>query len=1044
MRIKCPDCCYPEVVDTDACGCCEGVEIVTPLPTANRPGLSKLAYRIGTHASFLETMMARLSSSDFPRLSGLTTRDPADPSIALLDAWATVADVLTFYQERIINEGYLPTATERRSILELARLVGYKLRPGVASSVFLAYTIDEKMEDEVTIPAGTRTQSIPGPDELPQTFETSEDLKARAQWNNLKPRMTQPQTQVTIFNENEFRVYLKGINTNIEPNDPLLIGIGETTPGFYRVNEIITDANVDRTLVKFRFPSDVVTATENPKESLVSTVQLIKDLTLRPSLQPRNTWRLRRKLADQFSTKAGAGYRTVSSFSPLIRESLPLAATNARVTTESELKVYALRVEASLFGHNAPREPQYEPATHIPNGSEFPVTNPNAGNLKSQPWDEWKPDGESTNVLHLDCAYDQIFPDTYVVVQKSDEPEEVFVSKSVQVISRSAYGMSGETTKIILNDGDDWWDCNLEGDISEIRTTKIYAQPERLKLAEEPIQDPIGQCESDIDAESENNRPIELDGFYEGLESGRRVIVSGEREIEGTSGVRSSELAMLASVTHGVSMIKDENGNITDEPLPDDKTHTFIDLAEKLKYCFKRDTVTINGNVAKATHGETRHEVLGSGDGSKALQSFELKQFPLTHVAAANPTGVDSTIKVIVNDMQWHEVDSLAGLETTDRNFITETDDEDRTTITFGNGKEGARLPTGVENIRAEYRNGIGKPGNVKADQISLLMDKPLGVKEVINPDRASGGADRESRDLARKNAPLAVKALDRLVSVQDYEDFARTYAGIGKARAVEITDGRRQIVHVTIAGADDIPIDETSDLFRNLRRALHDFGDPFQPVQLAVRELMLMVISARVRLMPDYQWEPVVVRVREALLDAFGFEARELGQDVLLSEVISVMQSVRGVAYVDVDSFGGIPEKINDFGARRLLTPDEISMFIDCLSMQWKDEDKQKFLTVDEISEYVKCTSIQWPALVENMDNWCVSFRDSGDKNEEICKKFDACKSIFDRQVEKTTRVRQRLGVNLADLESDVIRPAQIAFLNSDVPETIILNQIE
>ena len=436
-------------------------------------------------------------------------------------------------------------------------------------------------------------------------------------------------------------------------------------------------------------------------------------------------------------------------------------------------------------------------------------------------------------------------------------------------------------------------------------------------------------------------------------------------------------------------------------------------LSEKLEYCFKRETVTIHGNVVKATHGETRREVLGSGDGSKTLQSFELKQFPLTHVAASNPTGVDSTLKVIVNDMQWHEVDSLAGLETTDRNFITKTDDEDKTTITFGNGKEGARLPTGVENIRAAYRNGIGKPGNVKAEQISLLIDKPLGVKEVINPDRASGGADRESRDLARKNAPLAVKALDRLVSVQDYEDFACTYAGIGKARAVEITDGRRQIVHVTIAGADDIPIDETSDLFRNLRRALHDFGDPYQPIKLAVRELMLMVISARVRLMPDYQWEPVVVRLREALLDAFGFEARELGQDVLLSEVISVMQSVSGVAYVDVDTLGGIPEKINDNGERRLLTPDEITMFVDCLSTRWPHED---------------------------MKTWCKD----RNKNRELYEKYTDCESNVFKHIEKTMKVRERLRVNLADLENGMIRPAQIAFLTPDVPETLILNPIE
>ena len=88
----------------------------------------------------------------------------------------------------------------------------------------------------------------------------------------------------------------------------------------------------------------------------------------------------------------------------------------------------------------------------------------------------------------------------------------------------------------------------------------------------------------------------------------------------------------------------------------------------------------------------------------------------------------------------------------------------------------------------------------------------------------------------------------------------------------------------------------------------------------------MLIVISARVRILPDYQWEPVVTELRAALLDAFSFERRELGQDVLLSEVIGVMQGVRGVDYVDVDVFGGVPEKTVEAGERRLLTPEEIS----------------------------------------------------------------------------------------------------------------------
>jgi len=105
------------------------------MPTANRPGLDHLRYRVGVYGAFLETMLARLSSRDYPAFQALTTRDPGDPAIALLDSWAVVADVLTFYTERFVNEGYLRTATERRSVLELARLIGYALRPGVSATV---------------------------------------------------------------------------------------------------------------------------------------------------------------------------------------------------------------------------------------------------------------------------------------------------------------------------------------------------------------------------------------------------------------------------------------------------------------------------------------------------------------------------------------------------------------------------------------------------------------------------------------------------------------------------------------------------------------------------------------------------------------------------------------------------------------------------------------------------------------------------------------------------------------------------------------------
>jgi predicted phage baseplate assembly protein len=296
------------------------------------------------------------------------------------------------------------------------------------------------------------------------------------------------------------------------------------------------------------------------------------------------------------------------------------------------------------------------------------------------------------------------------------------------------------------------------------------------------------------------------------------------------------------------------------------------------------------------------------------------------------------------------------------------------------------RLPTGVQNIVANYRSGIGQAGNVDAGQISMLQTRPLGVKDVINPLRASGGADRENIDQARSNAPLAVMSLDRLVSVQDYADFARTFAGIGKAASVRKSVGRRELVEITIAGASDIPIDINSDLYQNLVIALRDYGDPALPVQVDVRELVILVASVRIALMPDYQWESatasdskhpghygVAATVRAAMLDTFSFERRNFGQPALLSELIALIQTIAGVQYVDVVAFGGIPEKVaNPDGTRRLLTLDEMS-----------------------------------------------------------------------KAVIGITTAAQRVDVNEADLEEGVIRPAQLGIFSAAVQDTIVLNQI-
>ena len=318
---------------------------------------------------------------------------------------------------------------------------------------------------------------------------------------------------------------------------------------------------------------------------------------------------------------------------------------------------------------------------------------------------------KSTMVIYLDAEYDKILPQSWVVIERPlpADPEDVkslnfnkmdesqgvgwIVSKieKVRTVSRARYGITGTVTKLTLKKA--WLtqtevDNNDERkiDISMLRGTIVYAQSELLTRAEETIEDDV--C---LDL-------IELDGLYEGLKSGRWLIVSGERsDIESAKGagqVKTSELVMLAAVGNGKKTIVNEvqskgetlpgGDNDNPQPLPDDKTHTFLKLSVPLAYCYRRDTVSIYANVTKATHGETRNEVLGSGDGSRAFQEFQLRQSPLTYLAAPTPAGAESTLKARVDDVLWHETDSLAGLEPIDRNYITTTDDDAKTTVVYG------------------------------------------------------------------------------------------------------------------------------------------------------------------------------------------------------------------------------------------------------------------------------------------------------------------------------------------------------------------------
>jgi hypothetical protein len=414
-------------------------------------------------------------------------------------------------------------------------------------------------------------------------------------------------------------------------------------------------------------------------------------------------------------------------------------------------------------------------------------------------------------------------------------------------------------------DGTDWGTV-----LFPVRTTTASVQSEQLFLAALPVVDdiPAGTLE------------LPLDLMVLGLQPGQPVALSGLRS--DAPGVAASEIVVLKDILH--------RGGFT-----------ALQFREPgLKYGYLRASLTASANVTLATHGATVQEVLGSGNGSKPNQSFTLKRPPLTYVSAPTPSGVASTLTIRVNGLAWQEAPTLYGLDAGDKDYIVRLADDATPTVTFGD--PAARLKTGQQNVAATYRTGIGLAGNVDAGSLSMLQSRPPGLRAVTNPLAASGGADPQDLAHARSSAPLTVLTLDRIVSLDDYENFARAFAGVGKAQAVPVWSGETRLVHITVGAADGETIDPTWPLYQTLVQAIAAAHDPVQDFLVAGYQLLLFNLKASILIdTPTYDPAVVMAGVSAALTGAFSFANRSFAQAVTAAEIVAMVQSIPGVVALDL-----------------------------------------------------------------------------------------------------------------------------------------------
>jgi hypothetical protein len=884
------------------CGCCTGVTQDTPAVVANRPALPAIRYRVGTYSTFHATMEAALSASNVPALAGLRTRSNGDFSIALVDAWSEVLDILTFYTERLANEAYLGTAIEGRSVFELARLVGYKPSPGVSASTVLAFTLASAPGSPPIVPisAGTRVQSVPGPGQRPQVFETSSDLTATIASNAIPAATTQP-WQLT---GSDTSTWVAGTANNIQVGNALLFvsapnGIPSTSG-----------------------PAAVCYVTAVKIDPVGGNTQISWDQPL-PSTFTQGESEVCLYIFRARAALFGAASPRPGLFASSIIATIP-GTPGATATSSSDwawvyLDNQTINLDNSYKGLN--------PAA---SGSSAPA-------------------GLSQWMILTGPQYTSFFQ-----------------IKSASESNPGLYALSAKTTQLTLASGTVLvGDPALSSDLNwllyefvhETRVTTAYVQSQLLTLANLPLNS--WSLSGTYPLVTGMLAPVEgtamtlaiLQPFADNSPigvSGKRVRIAptvaltaanGGFTPQGATGALSVSVKQpflvdafppatdpnsgnllwsVITVTGQAGTLSIPAGSFQLQPSASadsaageaaivssatvNGTTTSLALNSALTRIYDTATVTVNANAVEATHGETMREILGSGDATNAALQFQLKQSPLTYTSAPTASGVQSTLQVRVNNLLWNETPNFLSSAAADRTYVTRPNSTSGATVQFGNGIQGSRTPTGQSNIQAQYRKGIGRAGMVVAGQLTQPLDRPQGLQLVSNPGAATGGADPATPADARQSAPLPTLTLGRVVSLEDYQNFALGFAGIAMALATWTWFGNTRGIFITLAGEGSSTLDPSDQVVQNLILAYQTYGLPYVPVLPVSYVPLLFEIGMQVKVdSPTYDPTLVISQVWQGLAAAFAFGRMSPGQSVAASQVIQIAQQIPGVIAVNL-----------------------------------------------------------------------------------------------------------------------------------------------
>lgn len=271
-------------------------------------------------------------------------------------------------------------------------------------------------------------------------------------------------------------------------------------------------------------------------------------------------------------------------------------------------------------------------------------------------------------------------------------------------------------------------------------------------------------------------------------------------------------------------------------------------------------------------------------------------------------TYVNNTLEITINDDPWVLQSTLARSLPTDKHFIVDVNENAIPMIKFGNGINGA-IPPANFPILGSYYVTEGKAANDISENAinildsSLVMPDPAINVQVTNPQQPAGGADVETVEDIKRNAPLTIKTLERAVTRDDFKAMLLLADGVAKGEIVYNCGVAIEGYISPFGGgiASEVLLEDTEEFMFNVKvlgRKLNIHPAGITPV----------VVKATV--LSRFRTDKIQVKadVEEALSKRFSFDNQDINGRVALSDVVAEIDNLKNVDTVEIDGLYTLP----------------------------------------------------------------------------------------------------------------------------------------